>query len=119
MHLPNNLFYSYFLTGSFYITDPPTLDTDIDLMYMVYNLETVDKYLIDTGYKKCGVNDYAIKGWAAYRKGMFNVLVTDNIDYYTRFEAATELAKKRNIKTKEDRRALFATICGDMSDSIN
>lgn len=111
--IPNYLYLDSFQTGSSYICNPPVTDTDIDVMFLVYDLEETEIDLIRDGWKRCGIADYAVGNWAAYRKENLNALVTSNRDHYDKFEAATELAKKRNLLKKEDRVKLFATICGE------
>ena len=110
--LPEHLYTSYFPTGSNYICDPPVTDTDIDYMYFVYSIEECTDWLEENGWKKCGSNGYKQLGWISYRKGKYNLILTDDMDHYNKFEAATELAKKRNLTRKEDRIALFQTIIG-------
>lgn len=110
--LPVHLYLTSFKTGSSYICDPPVTDTDIDEMFLVYSLEEVDLELIALGWTKCGINEYALNSWSAYRKENLNALITDNVDHYDKFEAATELAKKRNLQNKQDRINLFNRIVG-------
>lgn len=101
-----------FPTGSSYICNPPVTWTDIDEMFYVYDLVETEQELLKDGWKKCGIAEYAIGTWAAYRKGINNALVTSNKTHYDKFEAATELAKKRNLLNKEDRIKLFNTVVG-------
>lgn len=110
--IPSHLYCIAFDTGSAYICDPPVTDTDIDKMHLVYSLDETEKELLNLGWKRCGINEYAVTGWAAYRKDNLNALVTDNKHHYDKFEAATELAKKRNLLKKTERIKLFNTICG-------
>ena len=110
--IPTYLYLNSFKTGSNYICNPPIEDTDIDEMFFVYDLEKTDIDLTRDGWTKCGISEYAVTGWAAYRKGNLNALVTSSQDHYDKFEAATELAKKRNLLNKEDRIKLFNTIVG-------
>lgn len=110
--IPDYLFYNSFPTGSNYICYPPVTNTDIDHMFLVYNIEETEDTLIEEGWTKCGADGYAANGWCAYRKGNLNALLTDDQEHYDKFEAATELAKKRNLLNKEDRVKLFNLICG-------
>ena len=110
--LPEHLYTSYFPTGSNYICNPPVTDTDIDYMYFVYSIEECTDWLEENGWKKCGSNGYKQLGWISYRKGKYNLILTDDMNHYNKFEAATELAKKRNLTRKADRIALFNTIIG-------
>ena len=88
------------------------LDTDVDEMFYVYSLEETKDYLLNNGWKECGIGEYAIGDWAAFRKDKNNALITQSKQHYDKFEAATELAKKRNLLDKKDRVALFNLIVG-------
>lgn len=103
MDIPENLYYCKFLTGSSYICNPPVLDTDIDTMYYVKDIYEADKAILQDGWELCGKEEYKNSNWKAYRKGKYNALITSNFKHYTLFEAATELAKKRNYLDKDDR----------------
>ena len=113
--IPSYLYTASFPTGSNYICNPPVTDTDIDEMFLVTDLNTTEQYLIDNGWKMCGVTEYARTNWAAYRKDNLNALITDDPDHFAKFYKATELAKERNLLKKEDRIALFNEICGQMT----
>lgn len=116
--IPNHLYLCSFPTGSSYICNPPVLDTDIDEMFYVYSLEETKVELLSDGWKECGIGEYAIGDWAAFRKGKNNALITQNKQHYDKFEAATELAKKRNLLKKEDRVKLFNLIVGKQHAKI-
>ena len=113
--IPSYLYTASFPTGSNYICNPPVTNTDIDEMFLVTDLNTTEQYLIDNGWKMCGVTEYARMNWAAYRKDNLNALITDDPDHFAKFYKATELAKERNLLKKEDRIALFNEICGQMT----
>ena len=113
--IPSYLYTASFPTGSNYICNPPVTNTDIDEMFLVTDLNTTEQYLIDNGWKMCGVTEYARMNWAAYRKDNLNALITDDPDYFAKFYKATELAKEKNLLKKEDRIALFNEICGQMT----
>ena len=110
--IPSHLYITSFLTGSNYICNPPVTDTDIDQMFLVHSLDETDYELTELGWKKCGNDEYATDDWSAYRKGNLNALITSSKNHYDKFEAATELAKKRNLLNKVDRVNLFNTIVG-------
>lgn len=116
--IPNHLYLCSFPTGSNYICNPPVTDTDIDEMFYVYSLEETKVELLSDGWKECGISEYAIGDWAAFRKGKNNALITQNKQHYDKFEAATELAKKRNLLKKEDRVKLFNLIVGKQHAKI-
>ena len=109
--IPEHLYLYSCPTGSYYICTPSVVDTDIDTLFLVYNLEETVEYLKEDDWCLCGKEQYEqTSDWVAYRKGNLNVLLTDNSKYYDRFEAATELAKKRNLLSKKDRIRLFKLI---------
>lgn len=113
--LPTDYYISYFPTGSKYICNPPVITTDEDWMYLVNDLDDTHLYLSSEGWVVSGVSYNTIENmWASYRKGVINLLVTNSQDHYNKFEAATELAKKRNLLNKEDRVALFRSVVGAM-----
>ena len=105
--IPSYLYTASFPTGSSYICNPPVLDTDIDQMFLVYDLEKVSKILEKLGWKRCGKEEYNVDKWVAYRKDNLNALLTDNLDHFNKFLQATEEAKKLNLLDKKDRIALF------------
>jgi len=105
--IPSYLYTASFPTGSSYICNPPVLDTDIDQMFLVDDLEKVSKILEKLGWKRCGKEEYQIDKWVAYRKDNLNALLTDNLDHFNKFLQATEEAKKLNLLDKKDRIALF------------
>lgn len=80
-------------------------------MYYVNDLDECIVYLKTNGWKVCGGEEYNVDMWIAFRKEKDNVILTDSIVHYNKFEAATELAKKRNLLNKEDRIELFRQIC--------
>ena len=105
--IPSYLYTASFPTGSSYICNPPVLDTDIDQMFLVDDLEKVSKILEKLGWKRCGNEEYKIDKWIAYRKDNLNALLTNNLDHFNKFLQATEEAKKLNLLDKKDRIALF------------
>ena len=105
--IPSYLYTASFPTGSSYICNPPVLDTDIDQMFLVDDLEKVSKILEKLGWKHCGKEEYKVDKWIAYRKDNLNALLTDNLDHFNKFLQATEEAKKLNLLDKKDRIALF------------
>ena len=105
--IPSYLYTASFPTGSSYICNPPVLDTDIDQMFLVDDLEKVSKILEKLGWKRCGNEEYQIGKWVAYRKDNLNALLTNNLKHFNLFLQATEEAKKLNLLKKEERIALF------------
>lgn len=99
------------MTGSRYICNPAPTDTDEDWIALDLTGK-LQKSLCAAGFAQNtdqtlydGMPDF----WS-YRLGEFNVVVTDNMVFYDRFVAATELAKLRNLLIKADRISLFQSI---------
>ena len=115
--IPSYLYSNTFPTGSNYICNPPVTNTDIDQMFLVYNLEETKKTLLKDGWTLCGhdaIDQYpeGYDDWYALRKDNLNALITNNMDYYLKFYEATETAKKLNLLDKKDRIELFQKITG-------
>ena len=96
-------------TGSRVICNPPVLDTDEDWFVYVFEREDVDQLLIESGFMPVvGTKDYS--QFVSYRKGIWNISVTDDSDLYVRSCVATELATRFNLLNKQDRVDLFNAI---------
>jgi len=96
------------LTGSFYICNPPVLNTDIDFICFTTDLADTKELLLLDGWELCGAGQYTEDNhWFACRKDEYNFIITNNNVYYERFVLATQVAKKLNLKNKVDRIKLF------------
>jgi hypothetical protein len=96
-------------TGSNYICNPPVENTDIDFVVWAPDLKEADNILRVSGFDYRGFktqDSYPNMVWS-YRKGPINVVLTVLKDFYDKFVAATEEAKRLNLLKKEDRIALF------------
>lgn len=119
----------FVMSGSRVICDPPVLDTDIDYLVYVNNLESSGDVLMRHGWTNCfeewaakedtdpgkQVNDYTIEiedgaRFQAWRNGEANVIVTDSKSFYVRSCAATLMAKSLNLRQKSQRIELFRAI---------
>ena len=113
--IPSYLYKVSFPTGSNYICNPPVTDTDIDQMFLVYDLYRAAEELDLLGWKECrskNNNEYPTDVMLAFRLGVNNALLTDNEEYFNNFYKATEEAKRRNLLNKADRIALFEEYTG-------
>jgi hypothetical protein len=108
--IPYNLYEAMFQTGSSIICDPPVTDTDIDFMIHSVNWNRLHKELIKQGYTYTGNDDYPEDDFRSYRKGVLNLIITPDINFFTRFKEATDVAKKLNLKEKVQRVGLFKYI---------
>lgn len=110
-----NIFREGHETGSRYICYPPVMNTDDDSVFLVNSLEEVRNLLIPLGWEQPPRGLGSMDGenfWESYRlpNTPHNFIVTDNPHYYDRFVLATKVAKKLNLRVKEDRITLFSTI---------
>lgn len=119
--IPSYLYKVSFPTGSNYICNPPVTDTDIDQMFLVYDLYRAAEELDQLGWKECrskNNNEYPTDVMLAFRLGVNNALLTDNEEYFNNFYKATEEAKRRNLLNKADRIALFEEYTGRKKKTI-
>uniref|UniRef100_A0AAU7J8U8 Resolvase/invertase-type recombinase catalytic domain-containing protein n=1 Tax=Xanthomonas phage MK21 TaxID=3148942 RepID=A0AAU7J8U8_9CAUD len=112
IHLPRNVgVITYSRTGSSYTVEPPVTDTDIDYLVLVQDFCHAIKTLSKAGWTMCSGDYDEDEGfrtaWDALRKGVFNVMVTDDLGWYQRAVDATYICKRRNIKDKKDRIIVF------------
>lgn len=108
--------------GSRVTCDPPPTDTDADYLVLlppgVTARDRVLRYLSSEGYAQdVGRNydgrgqDHALDdGFASFRKGEVNLIVTQNADFARRHKEATALCTKLNLMTKPARVAVFQKI---------
>lgn len=114
------------LTGSRVICNPPVMDTDVDHLYLVEDLDYAGRWFGAEGWNNC-LTDWLDKdsqaddaGYAveldngvrfqAWRKGEINVILTDDETLHLRNVAATLLAKQLNLTNKAERIKLFRCI---------
>lgn len=110
------LFASVHPTGSAYICDPPVVNTDSDWVGLLP--EDVDlPSFVKTLLSLCGwtaggsiVASGRAPLFASLRQGSLNLMVTSDSDFFRRFVAATELAKRWNVTEKDRRIELFQAV---------
>jgi hypothetical protein len=113
----------YRLVGSRVTCNPPPLDTDQDVLVLVeaHNLRAMEEQMRQEGYVfegsaptdvAAGLGDVMDpqRVFTSMRKGSMNYILTSDPDFYRRFTAATELAKKFNVLAKADRIAMFQAV---------
>lgn len=110
-------------TGSRYTVQPAVLTTDDDWLVLVDSLQVVKEYMdsqppepwLGWPWDQCthaynpDVEDADFIAWRNETTGV-NLIVTDDPTFYLRSVSATLLAAKLNLKTKEERIALFRAI---------
>jgi hypothetical protein len=104
--------------GSRVTCQPPPMDTDADWLVLVEpgNLTKFINTLLDEGYELGGShpgNEVCLpaeSGFSSFKKGIVNIILTEDLVFYTKFLAATHLAARFNLLKKEDRVALFQAV---------
>lgn len=107
--------------GSRVTCDPPPMNTDEDFLVFsptYYYHEMVDE-LTRLGWSWEGVDaNYQFKindGFASFRKGPVNLIISASHDFIKRHKAATFVCKRLNLMSKESRISLFqAVLYGEM-----
>lgn len=113
--IPTKLWNNIYQTGSSYICDPPILDTDIDYIIFTVVPEDLFAFLEERGFETNYI-DYPLEtdgNFRSYRKEKLNLIITDTYDFYLSFVKATDLAKKLNLREKQQRIDLFQYILYD------
>lgn len=107
--------YESFITGSRVTCNPPVLDTDLDMVFLINREHSKSEQIL----KKHGATrtpfsedeyDGFDENFSAYRLNYLNVILAHDEKFYERFKVATELAKQFNLLNKADRIALFQAI---------
>lgn len=108
------------LVGSRITCNPPPVDTDQDVLVFV-DSENADYFVsrmknagfdveLGEGYAEDALNSGEEDRFQSYRLGDVNLIVTVDERFYTRFSAATAMAKRANLMHKEERIALFQAV---------
>jgi len=118
------------LVGSRVTCNPPPKDTDQDVLVFIHGgkAEEFVGLMEDAGFVVELGDGYAadalnvgLKGrFQSYRHGNVNLIVTIDEKFYKRFVAATTVAKRFNLLSKDDRIALFqAVLYGNECEDSN
>jgi hypothetical protein len=108
------------LVGSRVTCNPPPVDTDQDVLVFI-DSENADYFVskmknagfnveLGEGYAEDALNSGEEDRFQSYRLGDVNLIVTVDERFYTRFSAATSMAKRANLMQKEERIALFQAV---------
>ncbi|UFK09547.1 hypothetical protein [Xanthomonas phage DES1] len=99
-------------TGSREICNPAPTDTDEDYIVLVEDIngQDLDRALRVEGFYFASGDGYPESEFHSYRKGDLNYILTDNAEFFDRFVAATQLAKKYNLLEKSDRVQMFHAV---------
>lgn len=93
---------SCLIGSSVYLPNPK----DIDVLILVrYNAQNYAENLISQGWASCASEEYDLgdSDWHAVRKGNFNLIITDDADFYKKFRAAMLVCQYLKIESKEQR----------------
>lgn len=106
LQIPEELYQNVVPTGSSYICDPPVLNTDVDFVILSADWDKLHDWCEQNAFKT-NFEDYAIEEFRSYKRGIINLIVTDDSTWYKRFVKATNLAKQLNLLDKQQRIDLF------------
>lgn len=117
------------LSGSSVICDPPVIDTDVDYLILVEDLNQAGAYFSCEEWTNCFEDwnektdkdpflhhdEYTVElesgaRFQAWRCSNINVILTDDETLHLRNRAATLLAKELNLLNKSERIKLFRCI---------
>ena len=96
-------------TGSSVICDPPVRNTDVDYVLLVPDRDQFWADALSVGYDQTSKDEYEglCADFTCYRRGMLNLIVTDDVHFYRQFCLATAAAKQFKLNDKHDRITLF------------
>lgn len=101
-------------TGSRVICDPAPVDTDEDWVCFQPHYDDAIKALEADGFKSEGLPEFYTGNnrgsFRSLRKGVLNLILTDDKEFFDLFVSATELARRFNLQEKADRIALFQVV---------
>lgn len=114
IHLPQNLWDNIHITGSSYVCDPPVLNTDRDFVIYSKKADDLVAFLYENEFTTTSTEGYHSENncniFISLRKDNLNLIVVEDYDFYLKWVEATELAKKLNLKEKQQRIDLFSHI---------
>ena len=106
IQIPKELYTEIAFTGSAFTCNPPVINTDIDFIILSYSWDKLGDWCTDVGFKT-NFEDYELEEFRSYKRGVINLIVTEDPIWYKRFTKATELAKQLNLLDKQQRIDLF------------
>ena len=106
IQIPEELYQEVGLTGSSYICNPPVTNTDIDFVIYSQDWDKLHNWCEQNAFKT-NFEDYELEEFRSYKRGIINLIVTNDATFYKRFVKATEVAKKLNLLDKQQRIDLF------------
>lgn len=102
----------YAYVGSRIICNPPTVDTDLDILVLVA-VENFNKFFntaVGIGFESPKMEYESLGQFHSMRQGSLNIIICTELDFYAKFLLATKLAKRFNLRAKTDRIMLHHAI---------
>jgi len=109
LQIPEELYDKVAATGSSYICNPPVIDTDIDFVIYSQGWDKLHDWCEKNAFKT-NFEAYEHEAFRSYKRGVINLIITDDPIFYKRFVKATEIAKQLNLLNKQQRIDLFAFV---------
>ena len=109
LQIPKELYQEVGLTGSSYICNPPVTNTDIDFVIYSQDWDKLHDWCEKNAFKT-NFEAYEHEAFRSYKRGVINLIITDDPIFYKRFVKATEIAKQLNLLNKQQRIDLFAFV---------
>lgn len=106
LQIPKELYQQVAQTGSSYTCNPPVTDTDIDFVIYSQDWDKLHDWCEKNAFKT-NFEDYELEEFRSYKRGIINLIVTNDATFYRRFVKATELAKQLNLLDKQQRIDIF------------
>lgn len=91
------------LVGSSYILGS---GEDIDCLLLVSNLQSATESAQLCGYEKEGGESYDTSTFYSLRKGDLNILLTEDLSFYSGFKASADVCRFLKVANKPDRIAV-------------
>ena len=102
------------LVGSRAICVPPPTDTDMDFLCLSKGEEyeqMLQAFLESDGFKQDG--HYDLSNFQSFKKGIMNVILTHDVEFYDKFIIAMLVCKELNVLDKKKRIAVHHLIIGE------
>lgn len=109
----------YAFVGSTETCDPSPTNTDLDILVLSKECANLLKTSKRLGYSYTGSiiidesGDMEENQFFSIKKGIVNIIATEDARFFDRFILASKLAKRLNLLDKSDRIDLFQTILYD------
>ena len=111
MGIPKELYENMIQTGSSIICNPPVTDTGIDFVIYTKSFDRLLEWLMKERFKQTSEDAYDISDesgfFCCFRKKKVNLIVVVDKELFNKWVEATLLAKRLNLRSKEQRVELF------------